>query len=312
MGFYDRIKNLIPYTLFFPLLLYSPYAEFAVRNLILQHVLFLFTALIPAYMTKRMSWVDIAWPWGLVLLGAQAGLYGTGFWIRKYAITAMFLAAGLRMGLGALYLWKVGGLNKELPRYQYQQRRWEKHGETNYALAMQLEIVVQSACNSTFFLLPVLLNAFNDNPQMHPLEYVGYALWFASLYFESVADAQKLKFAAKCKKEGLRGKVCNIGLWQYSRHPNYFGEWMVWNSLILTSIPSWLDSQAALGTFHWVAFGLGLAMISYTMYFCLVFYTGAIPAEYYSLQKRPEYAEYKQRVNMFFPGPQKKVAGKSQ
>ena len=47
-------------------------------------------------------------------------------------------------------------------------------------------------------------------------------------------------FSRQCKKAGTRGGVCDIGLWQYCRHPNYFGEWMVWNSLVLASVPSCL------------------------------------------------------------------------
>ena len=52
---------------------------------------------------------------------------------------------------------------------------------------------------------------------------------------------------------------------------------------------------------------LGLIMISWAMYNCLVYYTGAEPAEYYTLQKRPEYAKYQKTVNMFVPGPRKEL-----
>ena len=51
----------------------------------------------------------------------------------------------------------------------------------------------------------------------------------------------------------------------------------------------------------------GLIMMSWAMYNCLVYYTGAKPAEYYTLQKRPEYAKYQKIVNVFFPGPRKEL-----
>ena len=108
---------------------------------------------------------------------------------------------------------------------------------------------------------------------------------------------------------GSRGAVCDVGLWQYCRHPNYFGEWMVWNSLALASIPSGLAMlTSGLESSLLVRMGLvaGLPQVSLAMYNCLVTYTGAVPSEHYSLQKRPEYAKYQQEVNMFFPGPNRK------
>ena len=82
---------------------------------------------------------------------------------------------------------------------------------------------------------------------------------------------------------------------------------MVWNSLIITSIPSvealWQTTEETLV----VKIGMtyGLIMVSYMMYQCLVNYTGAVPAEYFTVQKRPDYVQYQKMVNMFFPGPRK-------
>ena len=58
--------------------------------------------------------------------------------------------------------------------------------------------------------------------------------------FEHTADRQKKRFIKDCKEKDIKNAVCDVGLWRYSRHPNYFGEWMVWNSLIITSLPSLL------------------------------------------------------------------------
>jgi steroid 5-alpha reductase family enzyme len=92
---------------------------------------------------------------------------------------------------------------------------------------------------------------------------------------------------------------------RHSRHPNYFAEWMVWNALVIAAIPSWLARSAQDGWVVWILLGLGLLFVSRIMYYTLVHYTGAKPAEYYSVQKRPEYRAYQETTNMFFPGPVK-------
>ena len=102
--------------------------------------------------------------------------------------------------------------------------------------------------------------------------------------------------------KGEKRKVCTVGLWQYSRHPNYFGEWMVWNALVLASVPSWLILAEREPLVIWIALGLGLLFVSRLMYLSLVYLTGAVPSEFYSLQKRPDYKAYTERVNRFFPG----------
>jgi steroid 5-alpha reductase family enzyme len=99
--------------------------------------------------------------------------------------------------------------------------------------------------------------------------------------------------------------VCDIGLWKYSRHPNYFAEWMVWNSLIIASIPSYIGLYRQESFIIFAFLGLSLIYTSRIMYLTLVYLTGAIPSEYYSVQKRPDYKIYQESTNMFFPGPKK-------
>lgn len=85
-------------------------------------------------------------------------------------------------------------------------------------------------------------------------------------------------------KEGKKNQTCKIGLWSIVRHPNYFGEWNVWNGLIIASIPAlqamYQDPKQEL----WIAVVLAIFTygFSYMMYDFLVNQTGAIPAEYFS------------------------------
>ena len=287
------------------LLVTEQFFALSLVNGVAQLVLFAFVVCLPTWRTGRMSYVDIGWPWGLTVIGILTWIYGEGDSLRVAIVSIAYIFAGSRMGLGAIKLLISGHLDKELPRYEFQKKRWRKAGKTNTALAMQIEAIVQGVANAAFLAFPAFIIASNPMEEISIFEIIGIVIWLASFIMESVADAQKLKFLRAMKKSGARNTVCNIGLWQYSRHPNYFAEWMVWNALVIASIPSWLQLYPNMSVIIFVLLGVGLLMISRIMYVTLVTYTGAVPAEYYSVQKRPAYKDYQQTTNMFFPGPTK-------
>ena len=141
--------------------------------------------------------------------------------------------------------------------------------------------------------------------QFQPLELLGLVIWALAFAMETIADLQKVRFLREMKKVGKQRQVCNIGLWKYCRHPNYFAEWMVWNGLVIAAIPSWLALRGSETDALWMLLGLGLLLASKFMYSTLVYITGAVPSEYYSAQKRPGYTDYQKQTNQFFPGPRK-------
>ncbi len=287
--------------------------EIALINLLVQAILFTIVVCIPIYKTGRMSYVDIAWPWGLVLLGIISFIFSDGYWVRSLLVSGMVILVGLRMGLGAVKMWRSGYLEKELSRYEYQHIRWKKKGKDNTQLALQVDAISQGLANASFLALPIFITATNTQQSFGPVEILGICIWGVALLMESIADFQKLAFLKRMKKEEKRNQVCNVGLWKYSRHPNYFAEWMVWNGLVITALPSWLalkDIQSEIfnDQVHqilWLLLGAGLIYVSRMMYLTLVYATGAIPAEHYSAKKRPGYKEYQKTTNRFFPGPPK-------
>ncbi len=272
-------------------------------NGVLQLLLFALVVCLPIWRTGRMSYVDIGWPWGLVVIGVVTYFMSEGDATRIAVISGAYIFMGGRMGMGALVFWIKGWLKEELPRYLYQRMRWEEEGKTNLMLAMQTDAIGQGLANASFLAVPAFVIASNPNPSISFFEIVGILVWLGAYAIESVADLQKINFIKNMQNAGEKNKVCNVGLWKYSRHPNYFGEWMVWNGLIIASIPSWIHLYDVEPLVIWIIIGMSLLYVSRIMYWVLTFYTGAVPAEYYSLQKRPEYAEYKKRTNMFFPGP---------
>ena len=297
------IKPLYPFLLGGLLLSFSTtFNQLFIINTLVQLLLFGLVVCWPIWKTGRLAYVDIGWPMGLALIGFLNLYFGEGYVWRVRIVSFIYLFIGLRMGLGALQLWQKGYMKKEFPRYQYQRRRWERAGKTNIPLAMQIDALVQGLANATFLALPAFIIGANTNPTFSTVEIVGLVLWGMAYAFESVADAQKIRFLRKMSSLGEKRKVCDVGLWQYSRHPNYFGEWMVWNALVLASVPSWLVIAEREPLVIWITLGLGLLFVSRLMYLSLVYLTGAVPSEYYSLQKRPDYKAYTERVNMFFPG----------
>ena len=121
---YTRFKGLLPFIIFF-FIIYNIeiVRELVFYNGLFQLALFIFITCIPAYLTKRMSYVDIAWPWGLVLIGVLVLILGEGYQPRILLIASMYLFSGLRMGIGAIVLLKKGHLDIELSRYKYQRKR---------------------------------------------------------------------------------------------------------------------------------------------------------------------------------------------
>jgi len=277
----------------------------SLTNGLLQLLLFALVVCLPTWLTGRMSYVDIGWPWGLTLIGVLTFFLSDGNPVRVAIVSAAYVFAGTRMGLDALRMWRSGELQTELPRYEFQKRRWERAGKTNIKLTMQVEGILQGLGNASFLAMPALIIASNPSDSVSVFEIIGLLLWLAAFGMEALADHQKHAFLRAMKVAGETNKVCDAGLWKYSRHPNYFAEWMVWNALVIAAIPSWLALYDGERLMIWLLLGGGLLFASRVMYTTLVYYTGAVPAEYYSVKKRPEYKPYQARTNRFFPGPRK-------
>ncbi|MGJ8670522.1 MAG: DUF1295 domain-containing protein [Oceanococcus sp.] len=267
-------------------------------NAAIQISLFTLVACIPYWKTKRMSYVDIAWPFGVALIGIQIILLGDGDWIRRGTVGGVYLMIGLRMGIGALTMAKATGVifRTEFPRYTYRRMILEASNPNSVKMHSLAEIMAQGFANMSVLALPGFLLAVNASASVSAWEIAGICIWATAYVLESTADAQKLLFISKNK-----GGVCDVGLWRYSRHPNYFAEWLVWTGLVLAAVPSWFSLVSREPAYVWITLGIGAVCASAMMYTTLVYLTGAVPAEYYSVRKRPEYKAYQQRTNMFFP-----------
>jgi steroid 5-alpha reductase family enzyme len=280
--------------------------DFAWCNLIVQLAIFVPCAHLPAWRNNRLSYVDFAWPAGVAAIGVQLLLLVEVLTPLMLTVAAIHLLVGLRMAVWAVHMYRPGVLTRDLPRYEYQRRRWARAGFTSERFSVQYEIAVQGMANVAFLALPAYLVASDPRPAMTLWHGVFVAVWAAGYVFESVADLQKRRYARA--DAGRRHAVCDVGLWSYSRHPNYFGQWLQWVALVALALPSLLALRDEV---PWPAFALlalALLWVIRLMYGTLVHYTGAVPAEHFSRLKRPAYAEYQARVNRFFPGPRRAAA----
>ncbi|WP_433654544.1 DUF1295 domain-containing protein [Nocardia sp. CA-128927] len=284
----------------------SDLRAFALTNLVVQAVLFVALACVPAYRTGFMTYVDLAWPWGLAALGVLTLVFGDLSSPLTIAVAAIYLAMGGRMGIWAVRMVGSGGLTAEMARYRYQRRRWERAGLRSERLSMQVEIMLQGVANMGILAIPALLAAAGSR-SLGAVEIVALVVWALFYGFESVADWQKARFGALSEQQGIK-RSCDVGLWRYSRHPNYFGQWMQWNALIVLVLPTLLNRFSDTAIVAWIITLVGLLGISKALYNTLVYYTGAVPAEHYSLKSRPDYAGYQAITSRFFPRPRRTVS----
>ena len=223
--------------------------------------------------------VDIAWSLNFTLLALLYATLGPGFLPRRGLIFAMATLWSLRLG-GYLYARVMGHHPVEDGRYQQLRQEWAPRANVRFFWFFEL----QAALN-VILSLPVLVACLNPAPGLHPLELAGLALWAIALVGESVADRQLDRFR---KDPQNRGRTCQVGLWRYSRHPNYFFEWLVWVAYFLFATAS-----------PWGAFTVYCPLL---MLFFLFRVTGIPMTETQALKSRgDEYREYQRTTSAFVP-----------
>lgn len=291
------------------------FVELVVWNTKCQLLLFLPLVQLPTFITGHMSYVDIGWPAGLVILAINTLLYSEGgSSIRIKLVGWAVLLHGARMLVGALfvlfpYVWK-----EDLSRYQYAQTRWNEHTECSslWWLKQQHDTLMQAHANSVTLAVPVLLVATNPHPTLRPLELIGFICWVISWCLENWSDVSKLSFVVEAKQRGdiktaVLGHPPYAGskywLWTKTRHPNYFFEWMCWNSFLIMAIPSAIDLASDKTQPFMAKFGVFIILFSTSRLFydCLIYWTGAAPAESRSVKRRPMFKDFQKTTNVFFP-----------
>ena len=228
--------------------------------------------------------VDIAWSYAFALLAGYYALCAPGWLPRRALLASLAVVWSLRLGTHLCR--RVAG-HHPVEDGRYVQLRQDWAG--NFAPKMFGFFQMQAA-SVVLLGLPFLLPALNHSPQFYPLEIAGAFLWLIAITGESLADAQ---LAAFKRNPANRGRVCDSGLWRYSRHPNYFFEWLIWVAYFVFALAS---------SWGWLAV-LSPAIILYL----LLRVTGIPLTEQQSLRSKGNaYRQYQQTTSAFVPWPPKR------
>ncbi len=228
-----------------------------------------------------VSIVDVFWGIGFVVVALISVTCGKSPSQRAWLIAVLVVVWGLRL---AAYLgWRKWGQPED---HRYRTLR-ESYGHNFWILSLFL----------VFGLQAVLIWIISWPLQIAPLgsgewngwDAAGSLLWFVGFYFEAVGDLQMARFKADPKNQG---KVCSLGLWRYTRHPNYFGDFLVWWGLTLLAFaggaPWWIIASPL------------------TISFLLLRVSGVSLLEKSMKHRAPGYEDYMRRTSSFFPWPPKR------
>jgi 3-oxo-5-alpha-steroid 4-dehydrogenase 1 len=183
----------------------------ALGPFVLVHITYYF-----AVKKNDLSLIDSIWGLGFIALSLMGNILSKFSNPREMMIFGMVLLWGSRLS-GFIYSRNHG--KPEDFRYTQMKKNWGKNpNRVGYFKVYLLQFTLMILVG-----LPIIAVHFAETTHFYFLDYLGAALWFVGLSWEAIGDYQKNEFKKKHKDE-----VCNVGLWHLSRHPNYFGEILLW------------------------------------------------------------------------------------
>ena len=231
--------------------------------------------------TNNAGWVDVAWGFGMGALAVLFAVLGPGYLLRRALVGALGGLWGLRLGL---YLALRAARSHEDARYTSLKRRWGGNIPLKFLGFFLFQGLLDLA-----LAWPFLVACLDPSPGLKGLAWVGAVVWVVALAGEALADAQLRRF-----KVHAQGQVCDTGLWRWSRHPNYFFQWLAWVGCCLVALPSPLG---------WTTLASPLLIL-----FLLLRVTGVPATEEQALVSRGNaYRKYQQTTNAFIPWPPRRT-----
>lgn len=234
-----------------------------------------------------VSFIDAFWGAGMGLLAVASWLH-VGGWPGALATLIMVMTAawGFRLGIYLLLRWRHEGEDRRYKRILKDAREKGQFAKAALTKVWLMQAVLLFMVSSP---AQVGILASGDPAPITPLAWGGFALWCVGVFFEWVGDWQLSRFRAD---PANKGHVLDTGLWRYTRHPNYFGDFCAWWGIWLTC--------AAAGWEYAAATVIGPIFLSFT----LTKWSG-VPLLEKGLNKTKgnKYAVYERRTSAFFPMP---------
>lgn len=239
-----------------------------------------------ALRTGRSGWIDAIWSFAVGAAGVVAALAPAGNVStspRQVLVAGMVGLWSLRLGTYIALRTAAGG---DDPRYEHLRKEWGDRAHSRLFWFLQLQAAVALA-----LALAVGVAAHRPTPDLDLRDLAGVMILIVAIAGEGLADRQ---LAAFRKRGGAGAGICTIGLWRFSRHPNYFFEWLAWMAYAVVALD--LDGGYALG---WTAGGAPVLM-----YWLLVHVSGIPLLEAHMERTRGDrFRAYCSKVNAFWPGP---------
>lgn len=230
---------------------------------------------------RDASIVDVFWGLGFVLIAAIANDPG-GYEPRQAIVGLLVSLWGIRL---AVHLSLRNRGKGEDARYQAMRKRWG----ARFPVVSLVQVFVLQGVLMLVVSLPLQAAMQLPSASLTPLDVLGALICAAGIAFEAMGDLQLTRFKAK---RGNAKKVMDQGLWRYTRHPNYFGDCVMW----------WGFGLIALGAGAWWALAGPLVMTV-----LLLRVSGVTLLERRMAKTRPGYTEYARRTSSFFPMPPRKT-----
>jgi steroid 5-alpha reductase family enzyme len=241
--------------------------------------------------TGNSGWVNIMWTFAVGLVGVGSALWPIADAPtnpRQWLVAVLVAIWSLRLGVHIAV--RTAAIVDD-PRYTAFAREWGANSPRRMFIFLQ-----NQALGSVPLVFAIFIAAHSPQDSLRWQDYLGALILVVGIAGEALADVQLKHFRSN---PANRERVCDIGLWHWSRHPNYFFEWLCWLAYpVIALAPG----------YPW---GVATLLAPILMYWSLVHVTGIPPLEAQMLHSRGErYREYQARTSAFFPLPPHDKSGR--
>jgi len=232
---------------------------------------------------RDASHVDVAWAILIACAALAYALLADGDIAHRVLAAVLASIWGWRLGLYLLFNRVLG--KDEDGRYQALRKKWGESANRNFFWFFQFQ-----AALVVFFSLPYAFITLDSTDGLGGLEWTGAAIWAVGNLGVITSDWQLSRWRADPSN---KGKTATNGLWSWSRHPNYFFEWVTWLGVALVATAS---------PWGWVSW-----LVPAVLLYLLLRVTGIPATEAQALRSRSDYAEYQRTTSAFIPLPPKRA-----